>query len=118
MKNPGILIRAILISLIIVLASHAGQCQSPVETDMFKDANGNTYHQMFLDFQADRLLDLHINNDEEKLEGELTEDGYSILIKNYPGNKSVKARVLDMDGNEKEVIKSKCFIDPVLMPLL
>jgi hypothetical protein len=92
--------------------------QSPSETDYFKDANGDTYHQIFLDFQAKEIIEIKYNHDSSDLEGELSSDGYSVIIKNYPGNTSVKLKLIKVDGEEKEVIKSKCYIDPVLLHLL
>lgn len=85
--------------------------------DIFHDADGNSYHQLFLDFKAKSLLEIKYTTDDTPVKGELSVDGYSVLIKNYPGDKAVKVKVLNEAGEEKEVTKSKCFIDPVILNL-
>jgi len=87
------------------------------QADLFHDAEGNTFHQLFLDFQATEIIEINYANDSTPIKGELTSDGFSVVIKNYTGDKSVKLKVLDASGQPKEVIKSRCFIDPVLMHL-
>ena len=85
--------------------------------DHFRDSEGNTYHQLFVDFHISEILDIKYADDESPVEGELSTDGYSVVIKNYPGNCTVKLRVKIDSGEEKEVSKSRCFIDPVLLEL-
>ena len=91
--------------------------QQQKQPDIFKDTEGNTYHQMFLDFKATELLKLIYTLDETPVEGTLSTDGYSVIIKNYPGDKAVKAVVKDESGTEKEVTKGRCFIDPIILQL-
>jgi len=86
-------------------------------TDIFHDENGNTYHQVFLDFHITEIIEIKYTIDESPVEGELSTDGYSVIIKNYPGDKSVKLIVKDDTGAQKEVVKSRCFIDPVILEL-
>jgi hypothetical protein len=88
-----------------------------VEPDHFHDSNGNTYHQLFLDFHATELMDVRYSSDDLRIEGNLSVDGYSVIIKNYAGDKSVKVKVKDDKDSEREVTKSRCFIDPVLLEL-
>ena len=85
--------------------------------DHFHDAEGNTYHQLFLDFHVDRLIDIRYATDEQPVDGKLSADGYSVIIKNYTADKSVKLKVTTDAGAEKEITKSRCFIDPVFMEL-
>jgi len=92
----------------------AAQKQS---SDIFHDENGNTYHQVFVDFHISEILEIKYSTDESPIEGELSTDGYSVIIKNYPGDKSVKLIVKDDKGVQKEVVKSRCFIDPVILEL-
>lgn len=86
-------------------------------TDYFRDEQGNTWHQLFLDFQADELIEMHYVNDAVQIKGELTPDGYSVIFKNYDGLKPVVVRLKDKTGQVREITKSKCFIDPVLLHL-
>jgi hypothetical protein len=86
-------------------------------SDPFKDDKGNTWHQLFLDFQAEELIEMHYVNDSELIEGELSPDGYSVIFKNYHGTLPVMVRLKDLSGTVRDVTKSKCFIDPVLLHL-
>jgi len=88
-----------------------------IASDPFRDADGNTYHQLFVDFHITELIDIKYTVDDLPVEGKLSADGYSVLIKNYPGERSVKLLIKDDAGLEKEVIKSRCFIDPVLIEI-
>ena len=85
--------------------------------DHFHDAEGNTYHQVFVDFHISELYDIQYVDDQSPVIGELSTDGYSVIIKNYPGNCSVKLRIRTDSGEEKEITKSRCYIDPVLLEL-
>lgn len=88
------------------------------DPDPYMDPEGNQWHQLYLDFRATELIEMRYAQDSTiKVEGELSADGYSITIKNYSGDRSVKVKVLDESGQEKEVIRSRCFIDPVLLHL-
>jgi hypothetical protein len=91
--------------------------QGNQQEDPFHDKDGNTWHQLFLDFKAEEILELNYLNSTQPVEGELAPDGLSILIKNYPGDQAVKAVLKLPDGESKEVSKGKCFIDPVLFYL-
>ncbi len=85
--------------------------------DRFHDSEGNTYHQLFFDFKVKEVLELKYTTDDSPVEGELSVDGFSIILKNYPGDKAVKVKLIDENGETKEVTKSKCFIDPVILQL-
>lgn len=93
--------------------------QKQQSVDYFHDDAGNTYHQLYLDFHADEILDIHYqyNDTDKEIEGELSVDGYSIIIKNYLGTSSVYVKLKTSDGDIKEVTRSKCHIDPVMLVL-
>jgi hypothetical protein len=88
-----------------------------IPRDGFHDADGNTYHQLFLDFQVKEILEMNYGTATQPVQGELSKDGFSVIIRNYPGNQSVKLKVMDQKGEIQEVVKSKCYIDPVLLHL-
>jgi hypothetical protein len=102
---------------LLFTCAHGFAQQGEPPADPFLDKDGNTWHQLFLDFKADEILELNYLNSTEPVEGELSPDGLSILIKNYPGDQAVKAILKLPDGASKEVSKGKCFIDPVLLYL-
>ncbi|MBK8874003.1 MAG: hypothetical protein IPN13_08820 [Bacteroidetes bacterium] len=109
--------RSTFVILFFCLLGGSVFAQQQKQPDIFKDADGNTYHQLFLDFEATELLKLNYTLDEAPVDGVLSTDGYSIIIKNYPGDKSVKALIKDESGAEKEITKSRCFIDPIILQL-
>ncbi len=88
-----------------------------VVSDHFHDQDGNTYHQLFVDFKISEIVEMKYSSDNVPVDGELSADGYSVIIKNYPGDRSVTLVVKDVAGTRKEFTKSKCFIDPVLLEL-
>lgn len=99
----------------IFLRPAIGQQSNP---DPYVDSEGNKWHQLYLDFRATELIEMQYAPDSTmNVQGELSPDGYSITIKNYPGDRSVKVKVRDEWGQEKVVIRSRCFIDPVLLHL-
>jgi len=106
----------LLFSVFFSLGTLSSFAQS-VPKDGFHDADGNTYHQLFLDFQVKEILELNYGADTQPVQGELSSDGFSVIIKNYPGNQSVKLKVKDLSGEMHEIVKSKCYIDPVLLHL-
>lgn len=107
------------ISLMVVLFSLLGSVSNAQSktTDLFHDAEGNSYHQLFVDFHISEIVDMKYTIDDTPVDGHLATDGYSVIIKNYPGDRSVKLIILDDTGAQKEVIKSRCFIDPVILEL-
>ena len=48
------------------------------------------------------------------IQGKLSEDKKSIIIKNYEGGSKVHVKVEYDDGTIDEFVKSPCFIDPVI----
>ncbi len=103
--------------LLVSSCAFAGSLRAQQCKDLFHDAEGNTYHQLFLDFKATEIIDLKYTPDGTSAIGTLSVDGYSVVIKNYPGDCSVKVKARDESGQEREVTRSRCFIDPVLLEL-
>jgi hypothetical protein len=90
--------------------------QAPA-SDPFHDADGNTWHRVYLDFRAISITEINYTGDPTNIDAELSTDGFSVIIKNYPGDKSVRMKVVDETGIEKEITKGRCFIDPILIQL-
>lgn len=109
--------KTILLFFALFLAGSGVSFAQEVISDHFHDKDGNTYHQLFVDFKISEIVDMKYSSDNTKVDGELSTDGYSIIIKNYPGDKSVTLVVKDASGVTKEFTKSKCHIDPVLLEL-
>ena len=109
--------RTILLLFALTVAGVNFSMAQQTTSDHFHDAEGNTYHQLFVDFRIAEIIEMKYSSDSAPVEGELSADGYSVIIKNYPGDKSVTLIVKDATGLRKEFTKSRCFIDPVLLEL-
>ena len=48
------------------------------------------------------------------IQGKLSEDRKSIIMKNYEDGNKVRVKVIYEDGTEEEFTKSPCYIDPVI----
>ena len=109
--------KAILFTFLLTVTGINFSNAQQAGSDHFHDAEGNTYHQLFVDFRITEIIEMKYHSDNTTVEGELSADGYSVIIKNYPGDQSVTLVVKDADGVRKEFTKSRCFIDPVLLEL-
>jgi hypothetical protein len=49
------------------------------------------------------------------VQGKLSEDKKSIIIKNYDTGSKVRVKVEYEDGTVEEFVKSPCYIDPVIV---
>lgn len=74
-----------------------------------------TLHQLHLPKPAIKIGVLH-HRDGEVLDGELSPDGLTIIIKNYIRRNAVEVEVLFKDGTQEKISRSPCLIDE--MPAL
>lgn len=91
----------------IVCFTTAVFSQEPVKSDQ-KD------FQIFLSQPAKNIRLLMYEKDFTPIQGKLSEDKKSIIIKNYRTGSKVRVKVEYEDGTIDEFIKSPCFIDPVV----
>jgi len=49
------------------------------------------------------------------IQGELSKDKKSVVLKNWEKGTKVRVKVTYEDGTEDEIVKSPCFIDPVIL---
>jgi hypothetical protein len=71
-------------------------------------------YQIFLKQPAKSIRLLMYEKDFTPIQGELSEDRKSIIIKNYRSGSRVHVKVEYEDGTLDEFVKSPCFIDPVI----
>ena len=76
-------------------------------------AKKNDY-QIFLKQPAKEIKLLMYETDFTPIQGTLSEDRKSIIMKNYDLNRKVHVKVLYDDGSVDEFTKSPCYIDPVI----
>jgi hypothetical protein len=80
--------------------------QEPAKNDV-KD------FQIFLSQPAKEIRLLMYEKDFTPIQGKLSDDKKSIIIKNYRSGSKVHVKVEYEDGTIDEFVKSPCFIDPV-----
>jgi len=116
-KKFGIIKLILLLPFLVSFQSVSfGQAErKPV--DIFHDAEGNTWHKMYLDTKATKIISIEYLNSSDPVDGILDPSGDAILIKNYPGDRAIKVIYLECTGSEHETSKGKCFIDPLLLAL-
>ncbi len=49
------------------------------------------------------------------IQGELSEDKKSVILKNWDKGTRVRVKVTYEDGSVDEIVKSPCYIDPVIL---
>lgn len=73
-----------------------------------------TDYQIFLKQPAKEIKLLMYEKSFLPIQGKLSEDRKSIIMKDYETGSKVHVKVLYEDGSEEEFTKSPCFIDPVI----
>jgi hypothetical protein len=74
----------------------------------------NQDYQIFLSKPAKAIRLLMYEKNFVPIQGTLSEDKKSIIIKNYESGSKVHVKVEYEDGTVDEFVKSPCFIDPVV----
>jgi hypothetical protein len=91
--------------LLFTLAATAQINSAPVNKTDF---------QIFLKQPAKEIKLLMYEKDFTPIQGKLSEDKKSIIMKNYDRESKVHVKVLYDDGSIDEFTKSPCYIDPVI----
>jgi hypothetical protein len=73
-----------------------------------------TDFQIYLKQPAKEIKLLMYEKNFVPIQGTLSEDRKSIIMKNYENGNKVHVKVLYDDGTEEEFTKSPCYIDPVI----
>lgn len=73
-----------------------------------------TDYQIFLKQPAKEIKLLMYEKSFLPIQGKLSEDRKSIIMKDYETGSKVHVKVMYEDGSEEEFTKSPCFIDPVI----
>lgn len=68
------------------------------------------YFQIFLDDPAQKVNAVLYSDDSGPVEFKLSSDGKSIHLLNYKGEGGIKAQIIDAEGLEVEVVRSKCHV--------
>jgi len=71
-------------------------------------------HQFYLDEPIQSIESIEYMDDGTPIKFELSKDGETVYLLDYTREGSIKAVAKDKNGETKEILKSKCRIDPVL----
>lgn len=99
--------------LVIVIAMLLCFTAVSAQSENKKPVN-KTDFQIFLKQPAKKIKLLMYEKDFIPIQGTLSEDKKSIIMKDYDQNSKVHVKVLYEDGSEEEFTKSPCYIDPVI----
>lgn len=109
------------ILLIFILGSFSNlQAQSIVDEKVQtieQEQNKTSLFQFYLDEPAKKIQKLEYESDGKELDGELSEDGKTVYLKDYKAKSRVKVSVVYRSGKKDTFTKSSCYIDPVI-PIL
>lgn len=82
--------------------------------DLSDDFSAPLQHfQLYLKQPAEEIKLLQYDKDKEPIEGELSEGGNKIILKDYYKKGRVFVDVLYKDGTRKTFSVGSCFIDPI-----
>jgi hypothetical protein len=72
-------------------------------------------YQIFLKQPAKEIKLLMYEKNFLPIQGKLSDDHKSVIMKDYQHGAKVRVKVLYEDGTVDEFVKSPCFIDPVVL---
>jgi len=103
-------LRYILCIVILISFSLSSSAQStPPKDELLFDT-----YQIFLNESIKKIKKLEYETEEKRLKGYLIDDKTGIILENYDGKHRVKITYEDINGEVKTLLKSKCYIDPVI----
>lgn len=80
-----------------------------------KTGTGNHDYQIHLKQPAKSIRLLMYEKNFVPIQGKLSEDKKSIIIKDYENGSKVHVKIEYEDGTIEEFVRSPCFIDPVVV---
>ncbi|MCX6291974.1 MAG: hypothetical protein NT126_09460 [Bacteroidetes bacterium] len=103
------LLKAILTALFIVSGFFASASGDSTKVEKKQD------YQIFLKHPAKEIRLLMYEKNFLPIQGKLSEDRQSVILKDYQFGNKVRVKVIYEDGTEDEFVKSPCYIDPVVL---
>ena len=71
-------------------------------------------YQIYLKQPATQIKEILNEKTCQPINGTLSDNKKAIIMKNYEKGSRIYIKVIYQDGTEEEIIKSSCFIDPVI----
>jgi hypothetical protein len=72
-------------------------------------------YQIYLKQPAKEIKELLFYKECTPINGKISDNKKTIIMKDYEPGTKVYVRVVYMDGTEDEFVRSPCFIDPVIL---
>jgi hypothetical protein len=73
-------------------------------------------YQIYLKKPARQVQELLNEKDCTPMNGHLSEDGKTVILKDYPKQGAkVHVKVVYEDGSDDDFVRSPCFIDPIIL---
>jgi hypothetical protein len=106
MKN---FLKISLLFIFISLSNHVLASGDSTQTKPRQD------YQIFLKQPAKQIKLIMYEKNFLPIQGKLSEDRRSVIMKDYEGGNRVHVKVVYEDGTEDEFVRSPCYIDPVVL---
>jgi hypothetical protein len=103
----------IFLTLICSFPAVDGNGQNPQEQS--KPAEKKTDHQIYFKKPIKEINHIMYDRSFLPIQGEISEDKKSVVLKNWEKGTKVRVKVTYEDGTEDEIVKSPCYIDPVIL---
>ncbi len=105
------ILKPLLLLVFLAMSGHlfAVVDSTQVETDKKPD------YQIHLKQPAKEIKLLMYEKNFLPIQGKLSEDHKSVIMKDYQGGSKVRIKIIYEDGTEDEFVRSPCFIDPVVL---
>jgi len=96
--------------------SPANEPSNPEKPAKELHIDSEEWHQIHFDKPIKRIEEIFYDKEKTPIEGEISRDRKSIILKNYSKRARVKIRLVYEDGGDvvETISKSSCFIDPVI----
>jgi hypothetical protein len=100
--------------LLLLFTLHCSLFTASAQSDNAKPSVKKDY-QIYLKQPAKEIKLIWYEKDFRPIQGKLSDDKKSIIIKDYEKGERVRVKVIYEDGTEEDFIKSPCYIDPVAL---
>lgn len=107
--------KGLLTSIIFVFFALAGYTQVATEGSENNVPQKTQDHQIHFQQPVKEINHIMYDKSFLPIQGEISKDKKSVVLKNWEKGTKVRVKVTYEDGTEDEIVKSPCYIDPVVL---
>ncbi len=107
--------KALIISITFVFFSISGYTQIATEGADKMAPQKVQDHQIHFQQPVKEINHIMYDKSFLPIQGEISKDKKSVVLKNWEKGTKVRVKVTYEDGTEDEIVKSPCYIDPVVL---